>query len=169
MSIVDLTGVSEDAENLSSFLQEVLDRVILTYDSYDMPLPGRRYWTMSAPVVDCEQIVVSLIQMYVGAPGDEATQPRRCHDPRSATITIEVARSIPIAQQNGQSPKPHDIQSAAQVQAYDAWILMESINNFDAWAMEMGGLGLGVIATVDTTTPQGGFQTVRMTLTMAVP
>lgn len=169
MAIADLTGVSNDAKNVSLFLQELLDRVILTYNSYDMPLPGRRYWTMSAPVVDCEQVVVSLIQMYVGAPGDEANEPRRCRDPRSATVTIEIAREVPIAQQNGQIPKAHDIQSASEAQAYDAWILMESINNFDAWAMEMGGLGLGVIATVDTTTPQGGFQTVRMTLTMAVP
>jgi hypothetical protein len=169
MATVNLTNVSDDATNLSKFLQEVLDRVIATYHLYDMPLPGRRYWTMAAPVVDCEQLVISLIQMYIGAPGDEATQPRRCNDPRSATLTIEIARAVPIAQQNGQPPSADAIQEASQVQAYDAWILLESVNNFDAWSMEMGGLGLGVIATVDTTSPQGGYQTVRMTITMAVP
>jgi hypothetical protein len=169
MPLPSLHGVDDDAKNLAVFLQEVLDRVIATYESYGMPLPGRRYWTMSAPVVDCEQLVVSLIQMYIGAPGDEATEPRRCNDPRSATMTVEVARAVPIGQQNGQPPRADEIQEAAEVQAYDSWILLRSVNDLDAWSQGMGTFGLGVIATVDTTTPQGGFQTVRMTITMAVP
>jgi hypothetical protein len=168
MAITDLTGVNDDAKNLASFLQEVLDRVISVYESYNMPLPTRRYYTMAAPVVDCEQVCVSFIQMYLGTPGDEATEPRRCHDPRTATISIQIARAIPISQANGQAPRADDIQAAAEVSAYDGWILMESVNNFDTWS-ESGPFGLGVIATVDADPPEGGFQTTRMTITMAVP
>lgn len=168
MTIANITGVNEDAKNLSNFLQEVLNRVINVYDSYNMPLPARRYYTMGTPVVDCEQICVSFIQMYVGSPGDEATEPRRCNDPRSATISIQVARSVPITQQNGEAPRADDIQAASEVSALDAWILIESINDFDAWAGN-GPFGLGVIATVDADPPEGGFQTTRLTLTMAVP
>lgn len=168
MPLTDVSGATDEAKNLANFLQEVLNRVISVYDSYNMPLPTRRYYTMASPVVDCEQICVSFIQMYVGVPGDEATEPRRCHDPRTATISIQVARAVPITQANGQAPRADDIQDAAYVSALDAWVLMESINNLDTWA-ENGPFGLGVIATVDADPPEGGFQTTRMTLTMAVP
>lgn len=167
-SIVDISGVTAESKNLANFLQEVLNRVISVYASYNMPLPTRRYYTMATPVVDCEQISVSFVQMYLGAPGDEATEPRRGQDPRSATIAIQVARAVPISQQNGNPPSADDIQAAAEVSAHDAWILMESMNNLDTWSNE-GPFGLGVIATVDADPPEGGFQTTRMTLTMAIP
>jgi hypothetical protein len=165
---LDLSGVSEDAKNVAKMLQEVLDRVITTYDSYNMPLPSRRYWTMSTPVVDCEQIVVSLIQMYIGTPGDEANEPRRCHDPRSATLNIAIARSVPVVQQNGQPPLADTIQEASVIGAYDAWILLQSVNLFDTW-QDYGDFGLGVIATVDSDPAEGGMQVTRMTLTLAIP
>lgn len=170
MPIVDTSGVSNDAKHLASFLQSILDKVVSVYDSYDMPLPERRYYTFGAPAVDCEQIAVSFLQMYIGTPGDEATAPRRCTDPRSATLLISVARSVPITQANGNPPRAADIQAASEVSALDAWILMESNKEFDSsWGGLQGGLGLGVIATVDVDPPEGGFQTTRMTLTIAVP
>jgi hypothetical protein len=108
--------------------------------------------------------------MYIGTPGDEATAPRRCTDPRSATLLISVSRAVPITQANGNPPRPADIQAASEVSALDAWILMESNKEFDSsWGGLQGGLGLGVIATVDVDPPEGGFQTTRMTLTIAVP
>jgi hypothetical protein len=170
MPIVDISGVSNDAKHLAAFLQSILDKVVSVYDSYDMPLPERRYYTFGAPAVDCEQIAVSFLQMYIGTPGDEATAPRRCTDPRSATLLISVARSVPITQANGNAPRAVDIQAASEVSALDAWILMESNKEFDSsWGGLQGGLGLGVIATVDVDPPEGGFQTTRMTLTIAVP
>jgi hypothetical protein len=168
MPIVDVSGVDNGAKNLALFLQEILDRVITSYGSYDMPLPARRYWTFGAPAVDCEQLVVSMIQMYVGSPGDEANEPRRCNDPRSATLNIAVARIAPISQPNGAPPSADEIQNASEVSAYDAWILMESVNQLDVWG-EVGAFGLGVIATVDAEAPEGGFATTRMTITLAIP
>lgn len=168
MAIVNTSAVSEDAKNLANMLQGVLDRVISVYSSFDMPLPSRRYYTFGVPAVECEQVVVSFIQMYLGTPGDEATQPRRCHDPRSATLNISVSRVVPITQQNGQAPLADDIQEANRVAALDAWILMESVNELDTWGDE-GFPGLGVIATVDGAQPEGGFTTTRMTITMAIP
>lgn len=169
MPIQDISGVNAEARNLADFLQDVLNRVINAYNSYNMPLPARRYYTLSAPVVDCEQLCVSFIQMYIGTPGDEATEPRRCNDPRSASLSIQVARAVPITQQNGQAPAADDIQKAAEVCALDAWVLMESVNEFDSWAGSTSAYGLGVIATVDSDPPEGGFQTTRLTITMAVP
>ena len=44
---------------------------------------------------------------------------------------------------------------------------MESVNVLDMW--ESAGYGVGVIATVDVPAPEGGFQTVNMQVTMAIP
>jgi hypothetical protein len=44
---------------------------------------------------------------------------------------------------------------------------MESVNQLDQW--DDAGYGVGVIATLEVTAPEGGFQTTDMVLTMAVP
>jgi hypothetical protein len=168
MRMADVKNVSEQADALAVFMQEVLDRVCEAYRYYGMPVPDRHYWTLATPAVDCEQLVVSMIQMYIGTPGDEANEPRRCNDPRSATLNISVSRAVPVVGDSGNAPRGEDIQAASVVGAYDAWILMESVREFDVWG-DPGSLGLGVIATVDAGPPEGGFQTVTMTLTLAVP
>lgn len=165
--IIDLDSVDPDAKHLALHLEEILDKVVTTYTSYNMPLPERRYWTLGQTVVDCDQLVVCLLQMYIGAPGDEATEPRRCNDPRSATITVTVSRQIPVVGPSGKAPAPSRIQEGMTPAAYDAWILLEAVRSFDTW--ETSGLGLGVIATLETPPPEGGFQSTILTMTSAVP
>lgn len=167
MPLDDLTNVDDDARHLAEHLQNVLDKVVAAFASYSMPIPERQYWTLGQTVVDCEQLVVTFLQMYIGAPGDEATSPRRCSDPRSATINISVSRQIPTVGPNGRAPSAARIQTAAEASAYDAWILMEVVRELDTW--EEVGYGLGVIATVETPPAEGGFQTTVLTMTSAVP
>jgi hypothetical protein len=164
---VDPATVSSDAKNLANLMQNVLNAVIGTYTSYTMPLPGRRYWTLGSPSVDCEQVVISMLQMYIGSPGDEATVPRRCNDPRSVTLLVQVSREVPTVGANGRPPTGDAIQDGSEISAYDAWILLDSARLLDQWGP--ANFGLGVIATVETNAPEGGFQTVSMTITMAVP
>jgi len=164
---INKAAVSSDAKNLAVMMQDVLDRVVNSYANYDMPLPSRQYFTMGQPAIDCEQLVVSFVQMYVGSPGDEATQPRRCNDPRSATINVSVVRQVPVVGQNGRPPTAEAIQDFAEISAYDAYILLDSAALMDTW--EESGFGLGVIATVEVQTPEGGFQNTVLTLTLAVP
>jgi hypothetical protein len=57
--------------------------------------------------------------------------------------------------------------AASEVLAIDSWVLMESINQLDQW--DETGYGVGVIATLDVSPPEGGFQTTSMTITLAVP
>lgn len=167
MADIDLSTVSSEANAIDTFMQEILDRVVNIYNSYSMPVPERRYWTMADPAVDCEQLVVSFIQAYIGAPGDEVTEPSRCNDPRSATVHISVSRKVPIAGPQGQAPSAKIIQQDSRVQAYDAWILLHTAADLDTWATS-GGFGLGVIATVETSEPEGGFQTTVLTMTSAI-
>lgn len=164
---LDLTGVSEDAVHLRDMMEGVLERVQNVFQSYNVELPVRRYWTMATPAVDCEQLVVYFQQLYLGAPGAEVGEPQRCHVPRSATVAISISRATPIVGQNGRPPAPEKIEEASEVMAIDAWVLMDSVNQLDQW--DETGYGVGVVATLDVSPPEGGFQTTTMLVTMAVP
>lgn len=166
-TVVDITGYAEDAMNLKDMLDGVLARVQNVYQSYNVPLPERQYWMVGQPALDCEQVVVSFMQMYLGSPGEEASQPQRCNVPRSATIAISISRSVPIVSTNGRPPTADKIQQGSHLAAIDSWVLMQAIREFDMW--DDTGYGLGVIATLDVAPPEGGLQTVVLNITMAVP
>jgi hypothetical protein len=167
MPIVDITDVDDQALNIIELLDGVLQRVVSTFNSYNVPLPTRQYWTVGQQAIDCEQLTVTLVQIYLGAPGDEASSPQRCNQPRTAVMTVSLSREIPVVGQNGRPPSADKLEQAAQISAIDGYILMLSLNILDMW--EPGGFGVGVIATVDYPAPEGGFQTVNMQLTMAIP
>jgi hypothetical protein len=167
MAIDDLKAVSEDSLNLKEMMEGVLEKVQTVFQSYNVELPSRCYWTMGQPAVDCEQLVVYFLQMYLGAPGAQIGEPQRCNVPRSATINVAISRATPIVSSNGRPPSPDKIELASSVQAIDSWVLMQSINSLDQW--DDTGYGLGVVATLDAGSPEGGFQTTTMTITMAVP
>lgn len=167
MGIVDISAVSEDVTNIVDFMDNVLQRVIDTFESANVPLPARQYWTVGQSAIDCEQLVVTLIQIYLGPPGDQASSPQRCNMPRTAVMAVTLAREIPTVGQNGRPPSAEKISQAARISAIDAYTLMQSINLLDVW--EEGGFGPGVIATADIPEPQGGFQLVNLQITMAIP
>lgn len=164
---MNISGASEDAFNLRNMMEGVLERVQSVFQSYNVELPNRCYWTMGQPAIDCEQLVVSFSEMYLGTPGAQVNEPQRCHVPRSATLTVSLARSIPTVGQNGRPPSAEKIQLSSEVLAVDAWVLLESINLLDQW--DESGFGIGVIATLNVTEPAGGFQVVNLEITMAVP
>ncbi len=168
-NIIDLDtyDVDPDALSVANAMQGVLDRVVSIYASYGVPLPERQFWTMGTPAVDCAQLVVSFIQLYLGPPGDEASRPQRCTQPRTMVLNVTVSRAIPVVGQQGRAPSAAKIQDGSVISAVDAWVLMSSINLLDQW--EEGGFGVGVIATLNAPEPQGGYQTVNMQVTMAVP
>jgi hypothetical protein len=167
MGITNVTNIDESALGIVSFLDEVLSRIEATFQSYNVPLPSRRYWTVGQPAIDCEQLVLTLIQIYLGPPGDQASQPFRCNQPRTAVMSVTISREIPVVGQNGRPPTADKITEASKISAIDAYVLMSSINSLDTW--EPGGYGIGVIATADIAPPDGGFQVVSMQLTMAIP
>lgn len=164
---IDLSGISEEATNLRDMMEGILDRVANVFQSYNVELPNRKYWAMGQPAIDCEQLVVYFEQLYLGAPGSQIGEPQRCHVPRSATVTVQISRETPIVGQNGRPPSPEKIQAASEMMAIDSWVLMESINQLDQW--DDTGYGVGVIATLESSPPEGGFQSTNLTITMAVP
>jgi hypothetical protein len=165
---IDISGVSEDATNLRDMLEGVLERVESVFQSHNVNLPSRRYWALGdQPAIDCEQVVVTLLQLYLGPPGAQVNQPQRCNQPRTATLAVSISREVPVVGQNGRAPSAEKLSLSASYAAIDAWVLMQSVNLFDMW--DDTGYGLGVIATLETSQPEGGFQTVVLQITMAVP
>lgn len=170
MALKDIShyNVSEDALNLNRTLDKILETVNAVFDSYGVPLPSRQYWMTGRPAYDCEQVVVSFIQAYLGVPGGDASQATNCHVPRSAVVQISIVREIAGVGTSGRAPSPQSIQSGSQWAAVDAWVLLESLNQFDAWD-EMGGRGPGLIATVNSEDHAGGYEATNMQLTIAIP
>jgi hypothetical protein len=167
MAIVNISGVSAGALNLKNLMDGVLEKTIEVFEEYNVPLPSRRFWTVGEPAIDCEQLVISFIQTYLGLPGNQASEPQRCQSPRSVVLTISISREIPVVGVNGKAPTGDKIEEASRIAVVDAWMFMELINKLDQW--EPGEFGLGVIATADSSGFDGGFQTTAMQLTMVVP
>jgi hypothetical protein len=145
----------------------VLEKTVEVFEDYNVPLPSRQFWTVGEPAIDCEQLVVSFIQTYLGLPGNQASEPQRCQAVRSVVLTISISREIPVVGVNGKAPTGDKIEEASRIAVVDAWMFMELINKLDQW--EPGEFGLGVIATADSSGFDGGFQTTAMQLTMVVP
>ena len=164
---IDVTGATDDAMNLTDMMDGVLDRVEAVFQSYNINLPNRRYWMIGMPAIDCEQVVVSFLQLYLGPPGAEVSQPQRCNVPKSATIAIHISREVAVVGVNGRPPSPEKIQQTSARSTIDSWVLMQTVREFDMW--DGTGYGLGVVATLDASGPEGGFQTVTLNVTMAVP
>jgi hypothetical protein len=167
MAIVNIDGVSVNALNLKNLMDGVLEKTVEVFEEYNVPLPSRQFWTVGEPAIDCEQLVVSFIQTYLGLPGNQASEPQRCQSPRSVVLTISISREIPVVGVNGKAPTGDKIEEASRIAVVDAWMFMELINKLDQW--EPGEFGLGVIATADSSGFDGGFQTTAMQLTMVVP
>lgn len=157
-----------EVRSLVNMLDEILKRVGAAFDQAGVPLPERRYWTLSQPAADCEQVTVSFVQAYLGPPGDEAMRPQNCNSPRSAAVDVQIVRCIPTVGSRGRAPEPKAIQSASEQLAVDAYLLLDIAADLDTWD-PVGAPGIGVIATLDANEPQGGFQGVTLHLTAAIP
>jgi hypothetical protein len=164
--------IPEDAFRLRDLMSGVLQAVVDLYQSYNIPLPERRYTTMASATVDCEQVTVSFVNAYLGTPGDEANIPLQCDSIKSAVLSVTIARKIPTATNNSsrgaKTPDAEVLQDISDIAAIDSWVLLDNLQQFDPWTREFGA-PMGVIATVNAEKSSGGYQTVSLQLTVAVP
>lgn len=156
--------VAEEAFNVKTAMDGILAGVVSLYASYNVPLPSRRYWTIGEPVIDCEQVVVSMVQLYLGAPGDDAAAPQPCNGPMSLVVNVSVSREQ-TTNKSGKAPSAETIQKDAEWAAIDTYILMSSLDALTDWP----GSSSAMIATSTVPTPAGGYQTAQTNITMLVP
>jgi hypothetical protein len=168
MPITSIDAVSTASASLKVLMDEALDRIVGRFNYHNVPLPTKQYWMVGQPVIDCEQLVLSVGQLYIGSPGDQANDPMRSNSPRSVVFRVTLARAVPSVDGRGHSPTTEKIQAGSEILAVDAWTLLDAVAFLDQWEA-YGGFGLGVIATVDVDEPSGGIQSITSTFTMAIP
>jgi hypothetical protein len=151
-----------DALSLVRLGQEIFDGVVSGYATFGAVLPDRQYVTLGPPANDCEQMVVSWQQIYLGTPGDEASQPQRCDAPKSAVWTVQIARKMPVVSQSGKAPEPTAIQTYSEALLVDAWLLTEILANVDPFQ-------LGTIVTCEFLEVSGGLGCVSAQTVLGVP
>ncbi len=158
--------VAETSFNIRNLMESVLQKTIDIYAAAQMPLPAKQFWTMGQPAQDCEQLAVSFVQAYLGRPGDEASTPQPCNTTRTVVLNVMVGRCIPTGV-NGKPPSAEKFMEFSEYQAVDAWLLIDNLQQYNTW--DDLPIGPGVIATIDVPEPQGAYQAVNLTLTLAVP
>lgn len=151
--------------DLEHHLEKLLETVVGVYEQAGVPLPGRKYWMVGAPPEDCAQVVVSLLQIYLGTPGDQAADIQRCDSPTTAVVNVHITRDYPIGEL-GKTVSTERITAASSWAAVDSWVLFKAMREFDK--DEWGVPGLGAIATVTARPPAGGVQTTVLNLSTAV-
>ena len=149
--------VPNDAFNTAKIL---MDSIVDTFAQAGIALPERRYFTVGGQGTvahDCEQLTISLEQIYSGLPGDQAQNPVKCDSPKTGVFGVELVRCIP-GMQKGRStapvaPAPEDISLHAEQQMMDGLLLIEA----SLYAAQSTWLGGGMS---DTTAgaPQGQYQ-----------
>jgi hypothetical protein len=149
-------------------MEGVLTRLVDRFDHHNVPLPTKQYWKVGAPVIDCEQLVISAYQVYLGTPGQQLPQPVRGNAPRSALIRAMLARQTPQPDSRGNEPTTAKQQEGAAISAVDMWVMLDAVNYLDAWDA-VGAFGLGVTAMVEVEEPSGGLQVVTATFEIAIP
>lgn len=140
-------------------MNDILNSVVQTFGQANVELPARRYIAAGQTAHDCEQVTVSLSQLYIGPPGDQAQEPQRCEAPRSAVVLVEIVRCIPSMNTRTGEVDVTALQAVAETQARDAWMLLEAATNMDVY---------GILGDVTPTDPQGKYQAITLTLTMVV-
>lgn len=158
-------------------MERILDGVNREFMENGIDLPSKQFFDMGGvgeTPHDCEQVSVSLEQMYTGTPGNPEQEPTRCFGPRSGVFVIEVVRCTPVAAETkvrGGAPKPPTVEqlnAKTKQQTQDAYILMdagltvaEEISNI--------GVGVGGLADVTVSPEDGGYQAVVLVLILGLP
>jgi len=140
----------------------VLESVAQSLRDLELTVPDRQYITVGTPVADCEQLTVSLVQLYNGLPGAQQSSPTRCDGPLTAVLSVQLLRSTPTVDSKGRPPTAATLQVAGETLVTDAWALLLSACRCDEY-------GLGYIADVAPVEPQGGYAGATMNLVVAVP
>lgn len=141
---------------LMSMSQEILLRLRNLAAGAGISLPDRQLVHMSTVPVDCEQVVVA----FGGWVGDPAAAGMTvCLNFRwCAQVGIAICRCTPATPSRTASAPPVDkMNAAAQIASDDAELLIEL-------AMSFGEVGADL--TLSTPEPEGGFQTVLLTVTL---
>lgn len=158
----DVTEVPDPTYASSFVLPAKLDEwvaaIVDHYANVGVPLPDRRYWTISGAAADCEQMVLAVQQMFLGTAA-EPTELTTCNGPRGVTFTLQVLRCVPTVDRRGQAPAAENIEAASVDPVIDMEIFLDLAAIFDEFHA-------GIMVTIDPIPAQGGYHGVMGTYTV---
>lgn len=164
------TLVGDESAGVFVLLDNILRSTVNAFAKENVTLPTRQIISATSQPVDCEQLVVSFGQLYLGTPSTEAMQPVQCNTSMTVVAEVALTRCVPtmIAGRGiAKPPTPDALATSALKILRDAYLLLEAGRDMEYW--DLGGPGLGVIATVDVGEPKGGFLTTMLSITTTLP
>lgn len=148
-------------------MDSIMNAVEEIFAGYGIDLPELKYLTFATPSHDCEQVTVTMIQGYLGPPGDQAAGPQPCSGPRSGIFQVEIVRCIKDgvsknlrARGGSTAPDASVISEYARERSRDMWALLEVPNKLADYN--------GSIADVSVTEPQGQYQAAVLNLVVQI-
>ncbi len=140
----------------------ILAGIVDGYAERGISLPDRQYLTIGTPANDCEQLVVSWQQSYLGMPGNEATEPTKCESLRTAVFSVQLCRKMPVVSDGGNAPKPDKIQQHSEAILLDAKVLFDIVSWIDPTSF-------GIITTCDVVEVSGGLACIQVQTVLVIP
>lgn len=113
--------------DLSTLAHDLLASVVGRLTAAGIVLPTRRYVWVGAVAVDCEQVVVSYEQSFLGLPGLQDASAIQCSVLRSAQFAISIIRCVPSPDRSGTPPSVESLDAVATVMLTDALELMRQV------------------------------------------
>lgn len=150
----------------------ILETVNATFEEAGVQLPTVQLVTLGgngATAHLCEQLSVSVEQMYSGTPGDQAQNPVRCDAPRSTSFAVELVRGTPTGMVKGRSTPmtvPDDAAQQTSV-AFDRMLDMDLLMTAGMNSCAGTWFQTGIV-DVSAAPPSGGFQALVMSITTVV-
>lgn len=154
-----------EKDAIGNTLDRIRDTIEGAYEQANVPLPERRYiyfGTEGETVHDCEQLTISLAQIYQGLVGEQGALPAVCETPITGVFIIEVVRCVPdrLRKRPGQKtqvPFPEDLSMNAKAQGIDAYLLMLA-------GLTVGEPFGGSLVNITAGPSDGGYQAVVLEL-----
>jgi hypothetical protein len=139
-------------------------------------LPERRYVAPGTPGLiawDCEQVVISLSQVGLGAAEDYAMRTPQMGSPagllvRYASWSIQLVRCTPTQDDEGNPPPAEDIAAAGLASLVDVGLLSQFVTNTGEnppfWADGPGNVRGGAVVPIG---PAGNYHGYEATVTLS--
>lgn len=161
-----------NANDVVDFAQHVIDTVVETFGEAEVALPALQIMTMGGQgtvVHLCEQLTVSVEEMYSGTPVNQGMIPVKCNAPRTLNIAVELVRKSPTGTVQGRStplPVTQDADQQTTV-AKTRMIDMDLLMTSGLYACETQWYGEGIVH-VSAAPPDGGYQALVLSITTAI-
>lgn len=148
---------------VASAARYLLDAIVRVFDENEVELPARRVITIGSLAVDTPVLAVMFGGVAVGPPGNELNVPFRGESPRSITLNVELWRSTPAFESaGGAEPSAETVTATAEAAMNDSWLLLQAAYVSDQ-------TGVGIVANVTPSAPQGERHGVSMIVEQQIP